>query len=129
VERTYLEPAGLAPPPEPYAHAVRCGGTLYIAGQVAFDGENRIVGVGDPRAQAEQVWRNISLAVEAAGGTVADVVKITVFLKDIRDAPAEIAARQRHFEPGKFPICTMVQVANLGLPELLMEVDAVAVLR
>jgi 2-iminobutanoate/2-iminopropanoate deaminase len=128
MERTYLEPAGLAPPPEPYAHAVRCGDTLYIAGQVAFDESNQIVGVGHAGLQAEQVWRNIGLAVEDAGGTVADVVKITVFLKDIRDAPAEIAVRERLFEPGRFPICTMVQVANLGLPDLLMEVDAVAVL-
>jgi enamine deaminase RidA (YjgF/YER057c/UK114 family) len=128
MKHIYLEPAGLAPPPEPYAHAIRCGDTLYIAGQVAFDEENRIVGIGDAGLQAEQVWRNISLAVEAAGGTVADVIKITVFLKDIGDAPAEIAARRRHFEPGKFPICTMVQVANLGMPDLLMEVDAVAVL-
>jgi enamine deaminase RidA (YjgF/YER057c/UK114 family) len=128
MKHIYLEPAGLAPPPEPYAHAIRCGDTLYIAGQVAFDEENRIVGIGDAGLQAEQVWRNISLAVEAAGGTVADVIKITVFLKDIRDAPAEIAARRHHFEPGKFPICTMVQVANLGMPDLLMEVDAVAVL-
>ena len=128
MERIYLEPAGLAPPPEAYTHAVRCGDTLYIAGQVAFDEDNRIVGVGDAQLQAERVWHNVRLAVEAAGGRVADVVKITVFLKDIRDAPAEIAARERHFEPGKFPICTMVQVANLGMPDLLMEVDAVAVL-
>jgi len=128
MERIYLEPAGLAPPPEPYTHAVRCGDTLYIAGQVAFDEDNRIVGVGDAQLQAKRVWHNISLAVEAAGGRVADVVKITVFLKDIRDAPAEIAARERHFEPGEFPICTMVQVANLGMPDLLLEVDAVAVL-
>jgi enamine deaminase RidA (YjgF/YER057c/UK114 family) len=128
MERTYLEPDGLAAPPEPYAHAIRCGDTLYIAGQVAFDEQNQIVGVGDPQRQAEQVWRNISLAVEAAGGTLADVVKITIFLKDVRHASAEIAVRERLFEPGRFPVCTLVQVANLGLPELLMEVDAVAVL-
>jgi enamine deaminase RidA (YjgF/YER057c/UK114 family) len=128
MERIYLEPDGLAPPPEPYAHAVRCGDTLYVAGQVAFDERNEIVGIGDPRRQAEQVWRNIELAVEAAGGTLADVVKITIFLKDIRHAAAEISVRQRLFESGRFPVCTQVQVANLGLPELLMEVDAVAVL-
>ena len=128
MERTYFEPDGLAPPPEPYAHAIRCGDTLYIAGQVAFDEQNQIVGVGDARRQAEQVWRNIGLAVESAGGTLADVVKITVFLKDVRHAPAEIAVREGLFEPGRFPVCTQVQVANLGLPELLMEVDAVAVL-
>ncbi len=124
----HLEPDGLAPPPEPYAHAVRCGSTVYVAGQVAFDEQNRIVGLGDAAAQAEQVWGNIARAVEAAGGTVADVVKITVFLKDIRDAPAEIAVRRRLFEDGRFPICTMVQAASLGLPELLMEIDAVAYL-
>ena len=126
MERTYLEPDGLAAPPEPYAHAIRSGDTLYIAGQVAFDEHNQIVGIGDAHKQAEQVWRNIGLAVQAAGGTVTDVIKITVFLKDIRDAPAEIAAREPLFEPGRFPICTMVQVANLGLPDLLMEVDAIA---
>ena len=128
MERTYLEPAGIAPPPEPYSHAIRCGDTLYIAGQVAFDEQNRTVGVGDPRRQAEQVWHNIRLAVEAAGGTLADVAKITIFLKDIRHAAAEISVRERLFEPGRFPVCTLVQVANLGLPDLLMEVDAVAVL-
>ena len=129
MDRTYLEPDGLAAPPEPYSHAIRCGDTLYIAGQVAFDEHNQIVGIGDPRRQAEQVWRNIGLAVEAAGGTLADVVKITIFLKDVLHAPGEISVREQLFEPGRFPVCTLVQVANLGLPDLLMEVDAIAVLR
>lgn len=128
MQRTYLEPDGLAAPPEPYSHAIRCGDTLYIAGQVALDERNEIVGIGDPRRQAEQVWQNIGLAVAAAGATLADVVKITVFLKDVRHAAAEISVRERLFEPGRFPICTLVQVANLGLPELLMEIDAVAAL-
>jgi len=129
MQRQYLEPEGLAAPPEPYSHAIRCGDTLYIAGQVALDEQNQIVGIGDPRSQAEQVWRNIGLAAAAAGGgTLADIVKITVFLKDVRHAAAEISVRERLFERGRFPICTLVQVANLGLPELLMEIDAVAVL-
>ena len=128
MQRTYLNPDGLAAPPEPYSHAIRCGDTLYIAGQVAFDEQNRVVGIGDPRRQAEQVWRNIRLAVEASGGTLADIIKITVFLQDIRHAGAEISVREGLFTPGRFPICTLVQVANLGLPDLLMEVDAVAVL-
>jgi enamine deaminase RidA (YjgF/YER057c/UK114 family) len=127
MDRAYLEPDGLAAPPEPYSHAIRCCDTLYIAGQVAFDEQNAIVGIGDARRQAEQVWENIRRAVEAAGGNLANVVKITIFLKDIRDVPAEISVRERLFEPGRFPVCTLVQVANLGLPDLLMEVDAVAV--
>jgi enamine deaminase RidA (YjgF/YER057c/UK114 family) len=128
MQRTYLEPAGIAPPPEPYSHAIRCGDTLYVAGQVAFDENNAVVGIGDPGAQAERVWHNIRLACEAAGGSLADVVKITIFLKDIRHAPAEIAVREKLFEAGRFPICTLVQVANLGLDDLLMEIDAIAYL-
>ncbi len=80
MERVYLEPPGIAGAPEPYSHAIRCGTTIYIAGQVAFDESNRVVGVGDARKQAERVWHNIRLAVEAAGGKVTDIVKITVFL-------------------------------------------------
>jgi enamine deaminase RidA (YjgF/YER057c/UK114 family) len=129
MQRTYLTNDGLAAPPEPYSHAVRCGDTLYIAGQVAFDEDNRVVGAADARRQAERVWHNIRLAVEAAGGELRDVVKITIFLKDIRHAPDEIAVREKLFEPGRFPVCTQVQVANLGLPDLLMEIDAIAVLK
>lgn len=128
MERTFLQPPGIAAAPEPYSHAIRCGNTLYIAGQVAFDESNEVVGVGDARKQAERVWHNIRLAVEAAGGKVTDVVKITVFLKDIRHAQDEIAVRKGLFKEGRYPICTQVQVANLGLPDLLMEVDAIAVL-
>src|SRR2546430_12798988 len=98
-----------------------------MGGQGGFEDRNRTAGCGGRPRQAEQVWHNIRLAVEAAGGTLADVVKITVFLKDVRHAPAEISVRESLFQPGRYPICTLVQVANLGLPELLMEVDAVAV--
>src|SRR2546422_10555068 len=102
MERTYLEPDGIAAPPEPYSHAVRCGDTVYIAGQVAFDEENNIVGVGDARKQAERVWHNIRLAVEGGGGGVADVIQITIFLQDICPAPYEIAVVQHPFKPGGF---------------------------
>jgi len=81
MEAAYLEPVGIAPPPDPYTHAIRAGDTLYVAGQVALDEQNRVVGIGDPKRQAEQVWNNLRLAVEAAGGRVTDIVKITVFLK------------------------------------------------
>src|SRR2546425_10050110 len=100
MERTYLEPDGIAAPPEPYSHAVRCGDTVYIAGQVAFDEENNIVGVGDARKQAERVWHNLRLAVEGAGGGVARVIKITVFLKEIWPPPYEIPVWEDPFKTG-----------------------------
>ena len=128
MERKYLVSAGVGEPPEPYCQVVRAGSLVFTAGQVALDENWQVVGLGDPRAQAEQVWKNLERAVTAAGGTVGDIVKITVFLADIRHAGAEMEVRSRYFEPGRWPICTQVQAANLGLPELLMEVDAIAVL-
>jgi enamine deaminase RidA (YjgF/YER057c/UK114 family) len=124
----YLQPAGLGKPEEPYSLAIRAGNQLFLAGQVAFDENNQLVGAGDPRKQAEQCWRNIELAIKAAGGTLANVVKITVYYKDIRYMHDEIAVRQELFAEGRYPVCTIVQIGNLGLPELLMEIDATVVL-
>jgi enamine deaminase RidA (YjgF/YER057c/UK114 family) len=126
-EREYLVGAGVGEPPEPYCQVVRAGSLVFIAGQVALDETWQIVGLGDPLAQAEQVWKNLERAAVAAGGSVTDIVKISVFLADIRHAPAEMEVRARYFEQGRWPVCTQVQVANLGLPELLMEVDAFAI--
>lgn len=128
MQKSYLSPSGLAPPPEPYSHAVKVGETVYIAGQVAFDEHNEIVGFGDAAAQAELVWQNLERVCVAAGGAVTDIVKITVFLADMRDAAAEQAVRARIFADAPPPICTLVEVANLGLRELMMEIDAIAVI-
>ena len=125
VER--LTSAGLAPPPEPYVHAVRAGELVFIAGQVALDEDNRVVGPGDPSAQIEQCWRNISRALTAAGGTLRDVVKIVCYFKDIRHFPLELEVRQRLLGDGPYPVATVLQVANLGLDALLVEIDATAV--
>ena len=118
--------AGLCAPPEPYSYSVRAGDTLYLAGQVALDEQMQIVGttLGD---QARQVWKNIEAVLAASGATLADVVKINYFLADIRELPHEIAVRQTLFPADRMPAVTAVQVASLGLPGLLMEVDIIAV--
>lgn len=130
VKPEYLNPDTLAPPAAPFTYVVKCGSTAYLAGHVAFDEDNKVVGAGDARRQAEQCWDNIELAVEGAGGTLANVVKIQVFLKDIRFAEAEQAVRVERFRRIRTPLpaCTLVEVSNLGTPELLMEIDAVAVI-
>ena len=117
---------GLCEPPEPYSYSVRAGDTLYLAGQVALDEQMQIVGtnLGD---QARQVWKNIEAVLATSGATLADVVKINYFLADIRDLPQEIAVRRTLFDPERMPAVTAVQVASLGLPGLLMEVDIIAV--
>ena len=119
---------GPHPLPWPYSHGIKVGDTLYVAGQVALDEELRIVGPGDPEAQARQTWRNIEKVVEAAGGKVTDVVKVTTFLARIEDADAVQAVRREFFPDGDYPIATMVEAAKLGLPGLLLETEAIAII-
>lgn len=118
---------GLCDPPEPYSYSVRAGNTIYLAGQVAFDEQMHIVGttLGE---QAVQVWRNIESVLTANGATLADVVKVTYYLQDIRELPSEIAVRQQLFAPGRMPAVTALQAAALGLPGLKVEVDVIAVI-
>jgi len=84
------------------------------------------VGRGDPLRQAEQCWANVERCLRAAGGGLQDVVKVVCFLADIRHAAAEIEVRRRLFPDGRWPVYTMVQVANLGREDLLFEIDVTA---
>jgi enamine deaminase RidA (YjgF/YER057c/UK114 family) len=127
-DREYLQPARVAPPPEPYSHVIRAGKTVFVAGQVAFDENGDLVGPGDPRRQAEQCWNNIEACLRAAGGGLGHVVKVVCFVADIRHVPHEIEVRRRLFSEGRWPVYTMVQVANLGREDLLFEIDVTAVL-
>ena len=119
--------SGLCAPPEPYSYSVRAGATIYLAGQVALDEQGETVGTTLPE-QAVQVWRNIERVLAANGATLADVVKITYYLQDIRDLPGEIEVRRSLFAPDRMPAVTAVQAAALGLPGLTMEVDVIAVI-
>ena len=119
---------GLHPLPWPYSHGWRVGNLLFIAGQVALDEELRLIGPGDAEEQARQVWRNIKVAVEKAGGKLADVVRVSTYVADIGDIDAIMRARREFFPDGDYPVATMVEVARLGLPGLLLETEAMAVI-
>ena len=112
----------------PYSHGVKVGNMLYIAGQVALDRDLQLVGENDAEAQSRQIWRNITAVVEAAGGKVSDVVRITLFLLDFKDMPAFHKVRKEIFPDGRYPAATGVQVVKLGLPGLLLETEATAVI-
>lgn len=111
-----------------YSHAIRAGDTLYIAGQVAIDPEGNIVGEGDIDAQVAQVWQNLKAVLAYAGGSVEQIVKLTTFVTDIAYRPALAAARDAVFPHGRYPASTFVVVQSLARPELLVEIEAVAVL-
>ena len=124
-----IEPGdGLHPLPWPYSHGWRIGNLLFIAGQVALDEELRLIGPGDAEEQARQVWRNIQAVCEKAGGKVTDVVRVSTYLADVADVEAVHAARREFFPDGDYPVATVVQVAKLGLPGLLLETEAIAMI-
>ena len=122
-----IDVPALCPPPEPYSYAIRAGDTLYLAGQVSLDTEGNVVGetIED---QARQVWQNIRDVLEAAGSSIADIVKVTYIMQDVREIAAEIPIRKEVFAGRPYPAVTAMQAAALGLPGLKMEVDVIAVL-
>ncbi len=123
-----INPATMAPPTG-YSYAVKKRGTpVYIAGQVALDAQGHVVGEGDAAAQAEQAFQNLRTVVAACGGSLDDVVKINIYVTDAAVRPAVAAARQRHFAEGQYPASTYVVVSALAIPQLLVEVEAVALI-
>src|ERR1700740_170655 len=114
-----MKPAG-------YSHVAKVtGGTLiYIAGQVPADASGQLVGEGNLEAQAEQVFKNLKAAVEAAGGTMADIIKMNVYLVaevDTSEVPKFRAVRDRYVNVEKPPASTLVTVTRLARPGWLMQ--------
>jgi len=114
--------------PTGYTHVVDVTGpakTIYIAGQVALDKDGKVVGAGNMKAQAEQVFRNLEVALAAAGAKFTDVVKMNTFVTDIEQTPAVREVRARFFGETT-PASTLVQVVHLARPEFMIEVEVIA---
>ena len=115
--------------PTGYTHIVEVTGpakTVYISGQIAYDKDGKIVGAGDMNAQAEQVFKNLQAALSAAGATFSDVVKMNTYITDMDKAPAVREVRAKYFTDTT-PASTFVQVAGLVRPELMLEIEVIAV--
>lgn len=114
--------------PRGYSHVVEATGgrTIYVSGQVALDKHGRVVGAGDMAAQTRQVFENLKLALGAADASLDDIVKITVFVTDVAQAPAVREVRDEYLTKAK-PASSLVQITALFMPELLIEIEAVAV--
>jgi 2-iminobutanoate/2-iminopropanoate deaminase len=101
---------------------------VYVSGQLATDEHNPLVGVGDVGAQTEQVLKNIQRSLEQLGGTLADVVQVTVFVKDMSGLREIHEVRLRYFS-APYPTSTLVAVAGFVNPDALVEINAVAAIR
>jgi enamine deaminase RidA (YjgF/YER057c/UK114 family) len=116
--------------PPAYAQAVKVTGAqtiLFLSGQVAYDAQGKPAHRGDVAAQARAVFQAIKAQVEAAGGTLANVVKLNTYLTDIRHRADILPAREEFFGK-KLPASTLVAVDSLAHPDFLIEVEAIAVL-
>jgi enamine deaminase RidA (YjgF/YER057c/UK114 family) len=128
--KEFFSPATL-PPPVGYSHIAKVnrGTLIYLAGQVSSDASGKLVGEGNFEAQAEQVFRNLKIAIEAAGGTMTDIVKLNVYLVaevDQAEVPKLRAIRNRYVNVEKPPASTLVVVSRLAQPGWLIEIEAVA---
>jgi len=114
----------IAAPVGPFSPAVRAGEFVYLSGQVAQDPATGLLIDGDATAQTERIFANLGAVLEATGKTFADVVKVGVFLTDMRDYPAMNAVYGRHFA-APYPARTAIAVAALPLGAAV-EIDIVA---
>jgi reactive intermediate/imine deaminase len=117
----------LGEPLSHYAHAVRFGDLLFVSGCAPTDASGQLVGGDDVLAQTRQVLANLGATLAAAGLEPADVLKVTVYLTDIDDRPRINPLRQAFFGHHR-PASTLVEIGALVHPDLLVEIDAVAVI-
>jgi enamine deaminase RidA (YjgF/YER057c/UK114 family) len=132
--KEFLNPTTLIPPgPAGYSHVAKVnrGTIVYLSGQVPCDASGKLVGEGDFEAQVEQIFRNLKVAVEAAGGTMADIVKLNYYLVaevDQAIVPKLRPIRDRYINVEKPPASTFVVVSRLMRPGWMIEIEAVAAL-
>src|SRR5687768_12453508 len=109
-----------------YTLGWRAGDTIYVAGQLPYDKDGKLIGIGDIKAQTRRVFENIKKIVVAGGGTMDDIVKITVFVTDVRYREPYGEVRSEFFGANP-PASTLVQIGNLAVPDALIEIEAIAV--
>ncbi len=123
VHQIRVDPDPLAP--YLLSQGFRVGDLVIVSGQAALDEEGNVVGVGDFDAQAEQVFHNLARVLEAGASSLDRVVKVTIFLTDMANFEKIIKLRKRWFTP-PYPADTIVEVRSLALPELEIEIEAIA---
>jgi reactive intermediate/imine deaminase len=99
---------------------------VYVSGQVPLDADGQLVGESDFAAQTRQVFENLTLALEAAGASWRDVVKLTYFLRDVGELPVVRAVRDEYVDTKRPPASTLVEVSRLFRDDVLVEIEAIA---
>jgi reactive intermediate/imine deaminase len=116
--------------PDPYApyllsQAIRAGDLVYVSGQAGVGDDGAIVGKGDFDAQADQAFRNLDRALKAGGSSLAQVIKVTIFLTSMSHFPKIVELRRKWFS-APYPADTIVEVSGLYSPDAMIEIEAIA---
>lgn len=128
--KTKITSPDLAPPNGHFAQATTARATgrlVFISGMTARNKEGGVTGVGDVGAQTHQVCQNLQAAVETAGGTLDDIARVDVYVRNMEDFAAIHAVREQYFT-GDAPASTMVEVSKFVNKDYLIEINAIAVL-
>lgn len=120
-----INPEGMTQPTA-YSHLVKVDNLLFIAGQVALDGEGNIVGEGDMAAQFRQVLENLKKVLDSEGADFSNIVKINIFTTDVDSLREHMAIRSEYFG-NLAPASTLVQIDRLARPVFLLEIEAIAI--
>ena len=120
-----INPETLAAPGG-YSHVVRDGNTVYIAGQVARAKDGSTVGVGDPTAQTEQIFRNLQEALASVGCDFSHLLKLNTFMVHREDMAAYRTVRGKYLKDGQLPASTLVFCSGLADPDFRIEVEIIA---
>jgi 2-iminobutanoate/2-iminopropanoate deaminase len=128
--KTEISSPALRTPPGVFSHATAieaAGRLVFISGMTARCADGSITGIGDVREQTRQVCENLRAAVEAAGGTMADICRVDVYVRNMEDFAKIHEIRAKYFE-APLPASTMVEVAKMVDPDYLIEINAIAVI-
>lgn len=124
-KQRHISPHVAEYPPGHWSNCLRVGDIAYVSGMTSRASDLKTIEGENAYEQARIIFTKIRHCVEAAGGRIDDVVKITIFVTDIR-FNQEVWRARREFFSGDFPASTLVQVAGLGTPQTLVEIDAIA---
>ena len=129
MEKSILVSPSLSTPRGIMSHGVKvpAGNLVFVSGQVARNAEGELVGKGDIKAQTRQALENVKSMLETAGATMDDVVKVTVFVTNVEEHYSQIHEARAEYFKKDYPASTMVEVQALVNPDMLIEIEAVAV--
>jgi 2-iminobutanoate/2-iminopropanoate deaminase len=115
------------PEPNIFSNCLKVGDQLFLSGMTAGDNKGGVLGDGSAEDQSRQCLNKIKALVEEAGGTLSDIVKLTVYLTDINNR-IDFGKVRKEFFSGVMPCSTLIEVSRFVQPELVVEVDAIAML-